>query len=260
MEYVALGKSGLLVSKTAFGAMSLDCKEINAFGDKADELVCAFVRQAYEAGINFFDTSRLTPVSEQRLGSALKGIRSSIILATKSMAADVKTLYKDLNDSLKALETEHLDLFQLENSNFVPKKDSPDGLYNALLTMKQDGKINHIGFVTEDLDTARKAIESGLYETVQFPFNMIYTNAASDLVRLCADKDIGCIAMQPLNGGFVRDIPLAVGFFTQYENAVPVWGVHTSDELQQIIYFANNPPVIDEKFLSDIEKTRNFYN
>ena len=64
MEFIALGKTELLVSRTAFGAMSLDCPEIEAFGSKADEKACSLVHQAYDAGINFFDTAHSRPLCE----------------------------------------------------------------------------------------------------------------------------------------------------------------------------------------------------
>lgn len=240
--------------------MSLDCPEIEAFGDKAEEKVCALVRQAYEAGINFFDTARFTPVSENRLGNALHGIRENILLASKTCATDAEGLARDLNESLEALCSDYVDLYQIECSSFIPLPDSKDRMYKKLLSLKEQGRIRHFGLVSEDLYLASEAIESGLYETVQFPFNMIYSGKATELVDLCAKKEVGCIAMQPLNGGILQNIPLAVGFFRQYENAVPVFGIHTSEELQQIVYFTNNPPVIDDKFKSDIETIRLTYN
>ena len=260
MEYVALGSTNLLVSRTAFGAMSLDCSEIEAFGDKAEEKVCSLVHQAYDGGINFFDTARSTPVCEQRLGKALHGIRKDVLLATKTDAQDAASLRKDLPESLLALETDSIDLYQLENPPFVPVKNGSDGLYDALLSFKKQGVIRHFGIVTEDLDLAREAILSGLYETVQFSFNMITGSMAEDLVRLCAEREVGCIAMQPLNGGLVRNIPLALGFLQQYENVVPVWGVHTQEELGQILYFNSHPPVIDDQFRKEVERFRLLFN
>lgn len=260
MQYVALGRTSLLSSSIAFGAMSLDCPEIEAFGEGAEEYVCSLVRQAYEAGINFFDSSRATPVSEKRLGKALHGIRDHVLLATKSGGLDGEAVQRDLNVSLSALCTDYIDLFQIECNESVPDEKSRDRIYSKLVELKERGSVRHFGLVTEDLTIAEKAIESGLYESVQFPFNMIYTDPAATLVSLCAQRDVGCIAMQPLNGGILRDIPLAVGFFTQYDNAVPVFGIHTAEELQQIVYFADHPPVIDDKFKSDIELIRLHYN
>ncbi|MCR5764294.1 MAG: aldo/keto reductase [Treponema sp.] len=260
MEYVALGRTNLLVSRTAFGAMSLDCNEIEAYGDKAEEKVCSLVHQAYDGGINFFDTAHSTPVCEKRLGNALHGIRKDVLLATKTVANDAKALKKDLEESLNALETDSIDLYQLENPSFLPLKNGKDGLYDALLSLKNKGTIRHFGLVTENLELAHEAILSGLYETVQFSFNMISSGLSERLVALCDEYDVGCIAMQPLNGGIVKNIPLALGFLQQYENVVPVWGVHTQEELGQILYFNDHPPVIDDQFKKEVENIRLFFN
>lgn len=260
MEYIALGKTNLLVSRTAFGAESLDCREIEAFGDEADEKACAIVHQAYSAGINFFDTAHSRPSCEKRLGTALHGIRQNVILATKTNAQTVRELRSDFQQSSDALESDYIDLYQLENPLIIPHKDGPDGLYNELVSMKKHGFIRHFGISTDDYDIAREGILSGLYEVVQFPFNLISPVEIQELVKLCEQNEIGCIAMQPLNGGVVSNIPLAFGFLYQFENVVPVWGTHTQEELHQIIYLNNNPPVIDEKFREEVEREKQFFN
>ncbi len=260
MEFVALGKTNLLVSRTSFGAMSLDCHELEAFGDKADEQAVALVHQAYNAGINFFDTSRTTPVSEARLGLALHGIRQNVILATKSAALNSKELLLDVQKSLETLESDWIDLFQVQISSYLPMSESDDGLYKELCALKKKGVIRHFGIVTESLLTARSAVECGLYETIQFPFNMISSGESLGIVEACRKNEVGCIAMQPLNGGVVNNIPLAFGFLHQFENVVPVWGVHTQEELQQILYFDSHPPIVDEQFKKEVDFQRALFN
>ncbi len=260
MEYIALGKTNLLVSRTSFGAMSLDCAEIEENPESADEKACAIVHQAYNGGMNFFDTSHSKAVCEKRLGDALLGIRQNVVLATKTTAQSVHELRLDLQESLYALETDTIDLYQLENPAIIPQPDGEDGLYNELLSLKKKGVIKHFGIALQDLELARKAIESTLYETVQFPFSMISEGSTQELILLCQKKEIGCIAMQPLNGGIISNIPLAFGFLHQFENLVPLWGAHTQEELQQILYFNDHPPVVDESFMDEVEKERKFFN
>lgn len=260
MEYIALGKTNLLVSRTAFGAMSLDCKEMGEDSKEAEEKVCAIVHQAYNGGMNFFDISHSKSLCESRLGAALHGIRQNVFLATKTTAQSVQELRQDLQESLMALESDTIDLYQLENPSIIPQKNGPDGLYQELLLLKDNGIIKHFGIALQDLDLAREAINSELYETVQFPFSMISDDSCVELIKLCAQKEIGCIAMQPLNGGVISNIPLAFGFLHQFENLVPVWGVHTQEELQQLLYFNDNPPVVDEKFQEEVKKAREFFN
>lgn len=260
MDYVALGKTSLLVSRTAFGAESLDCAEIESFKEGADEVASTIVHRAYAGGMNFFDTSHSKPHCEKRLGLALHGIRHNVFLATKTASQSAHGIRCDLDESLENLETDTIDLFQLEKPLSVPEKGGRDNIYATLLSLKAQGVVKHIGLATDDYDIARQAIESGLYETVQFPVNAISSDEATSLVDLCREYEIGCIASQPLNGGVVTDITLGLGFFLQYENAVPVWGIHTKEELEQILYFYDHPPVIDDAFRSEIKRLKDFFN
>lgn len=253
MEYIALGKSNLLVSRTAFGAYGLQYVE-------SDEAATALVLKAYEGGINFFDTSRSKPESERRLGYAIHQIRKDLIIATKTQALSASQIRLDLEESLVALDCDYVDLFQIETSSFLPLKNSPDGIYKALAKLKDSKKIRHIGISTDSVSIAKEAVESGLYETVQLPFNMLTSSDSEEVVKLCEEKDVGFIAMQPLCGGVIRNIPLAYGFFRQFENAVPLWGVRTQEELQQILYFQAHPPVVDEKFIQEAEQAREFFS
>ena len=66
--------------------------------------------------------------------------------------------------------------------------------------------------------------------------------------------------MQPLCGGVVENIPLAMGFINQFESVVPLWGMQSIDELNQILYFNEHKPEVDEKFQADVEHLRNFFN
>ncbi|MBQ3835614.1 MAG: aldo/keto reductase, partial [Treponema sp.] len=64
----------------------------------------------------------------------------------------------------------------------------------------------------------------------------------------------------PLYGGLVQNTPLALGYLYQFENVVPLWGVRNLEELEQILYFNDHPPVIDEQFKAEVEKVRDFFN
>ena len=253
MEYVRLGKTNLLVSRTAYGAMDLK----DAFNAEA---AAVLVRKAYDAGINFFDTSRSRPDSETLLGDALHEIRQNVIVASKTKVSSGQELIRDIDDSLNAMHCDVIDLYQYETDTFVPQKDGADGICSALLNLKASGKIRHIGIATEDYEAAESAVRSGMYETLQFPFSMISPVVTSSLVDMCIKADMGFIAMQPLCGGVLSNIPLAFGFLHQYESVIPLWGARTPEELDQIIYFNDHPPVIDDKFRQDADKVREFFN
>ena len=253
LEYVRLGKTNLLISRVAFGAMRLT-------EAGSDEEAAEIVRKAYDSGVNFFDTSRKNPESEKLLGDALYDIRGNVILSTTTTSKTVQEIKEDLESSLMDLHCDCIDLYSLETEKFLPLPDGLDNIYNTLLQFKAEGKIKNIGIVTTNVETAKKAVESDLYDTLQFPFNMIQTEAAKEIVELCEKHDVGFIAMQPLGGGVLSNIPLAFGFLHQYESVLPIWGVKSMDELNQILYFNEHPPVIDEKFNEDVDQIRRFFN
>lgn len=253
MDYIRLGKTNLLISRVAFGAMRLT-------DTTGDDNAAVLVRKAYEEGINFYDTSSKYPESEKLLGDALYDIRKNILLSTSINSKTGEELKKSLENSLMTLHTDYLDLYQFETEDFLPLPGGEDHIYDTLLELQKSGEIKHFGIVTTDYEIAKKAVESGLYETIQYPFSVVSTNEVVDLIKLCEENDVGFIAMQPLGGGLLENIPIAFGFLNQYESVVPIWGVQTQEELTQILYFNEHPPVIDEKFQSDVEKIRNFFN
>lgn len=253
MEYVRLGKTNLLISRVAFGAMRLSEVE-------SEEDAALIVRKAYDAGINFFDTSRKTPESEKLLGDALYDIHPNVFISTTTEAKTSNDILNDLETSLMTLHCDSIDLYQLEVEKFLPVPDGADKIYNTLLKLKKENKIKHFGIVTTNFETAKKAVLSDLYETLQFPFSMISTDETIELVNICEEHDVGFIAMQPLCGGLVENIPLAFGFLHQYENVIPIWGAKNYEEIEQILYFNEHPPVIDEKFTEDVNKIRMFFN
>ncbi len=253
MEYNRLGKTNLLISRVAFGSLRLGSID-------NDDEAAKIVRSAYDLGINFFDTSSEYPDCEKLLGDALYDIRKNVFISTTTSAKTSSDIKNDLENSLMNLHCDNVDLYQLETEVFLPVPGGADKIYDTLQLLKINGKISHLGIVTTNFETAKKAVLSDLYETLQFPFSMLSNEDTIELVKLCEEHDVGFIAMQPLCGGVVQNIPLAFGFLHQFESVIPIWGVETMDELSQIMYFYEHPPVIDEKFHEDVEKIRMFFN
>lgn len=253
MEYIRLGKTDLLTSRIAFGGMRLHEAE-------SEESAFTLVRKAYEAGINFYDTSSKTPVSEKLLGDSLFDYRRNVFLSTSTRAKTCEEIKQNLEDSLMTLHCDYVDLYQFETEKFLPEPGRADGIYDFLLEAKKEGKIKHFGLITTNYETARKALESDLYETLQYPFSIVSPESTFELVKLCEEHDVGFIAMQPLGGGIIDNIPLALGFLRQFENVIPIWGVKSQEQIDQILYFNEHPPLVDESFQQDVEKIRNFFN
>lgn len=249
MEYVTLGKSGLMVSRTAFGALPV--QRVSDLKEATDLL-----RAAYEGGVNFFDTARSYSDSEEKLGLAMDEIRRDVIIATKSAARTGDDLRRDLETSLRNLQTDYIDLYQLHNPSFVPLPDGSDGLYDALAEAKQAGKIRFIGITNHSRQIAQKAIETGLFDTLQYPFSYLADEADIALAKDCAEKDIGFIAMKALSGGLITNIPAAHAWVRQFENVVPIWGIQRRSELDQFLELEKNPVALDDSLRAAIDKDR----
>ncbi|MBN1380968.1 MAG: aldo/keto reductase [Deltaproteobacteria bacterium] len=248
MKKVRLGRTNLMVTKPAFGVLPLQRVEMTE--------AVGILRNAYESGINFFDTARAYTDSEEKIGNALSDVRKNIVIATKTQAKTKDHVLKHLEKSLKMLKTDYIDIYQLHNHDQLPGQDDPGSIYRALLDAKASGVIRHIGITNHRRKLALEAIDTGMFDTLQFPFSLLATKEDIALVEACKKKDVGFIAMKALSGGLISNIPAAVAFLNQYENVVPIWGIQRKSELDQFIELAKNPPFLDEAMQKQIEKDR----
>ena len=246
MEKVRLGRSELLVTKTAFGALPI--QRISTA--EAVKLV----RRAYEGGINYFDTANMYTDSEEKLGLALKDVREKVIISTKSAATDKQGAMAHIEQSLRHLG--YIDLFQFHNPAVLPDISDPNGAFAAALEMKEKGYIRHIGITNHRHHIAKAAIESGNFETLQFPFCYLATDVDLELVELCKQADMGFIAMKGLSGGLLNNAAACHAFMQQYENVVPIWGVQRMEELEQWLSLAETSGAMTEELKAVIEKDR----
>ena len=245
MDRVTLGSTGITVNRNGFGALPI--QRIST------EDAVYLVRKAYDAGIDFFDTAHFYTDSEHKLGIALEGIRDKVYIATKTGATTVEGFWADLENSLKELKTDHVDIYQFHNPDFCPKPGDGSGLYEAMLEAKDKGMIRHIGITNHRLSVAREAIESGLYETLQFPFCYISGNKELELVEGCKKANMGFIAMKALSGGLITNSAAAYAFEAQFDNVLPIWGVQREAELDEFISYIDNPPTMTEDIRAIIE-------
>lgn len=225
IKKVRLGRTDLWVTKTAFGALPV--QRIDRAAAKK------LLRRAYDAGINYFDTANMYTDSEEKIGEALSDVRQSIVISTKSGGKDKKTVQAHIEESLRRLRTDYIDLFQFHNPAELPDINDPDGPFAAALEARQKGYIRHIGITNHRLKVAQAAIESGNFETLQFPF--CYLSAARDLelTERCRAADMGFIAMKGLSGGMLNNAAACYAFMQQHENVVPIWGIQHEWELDQ---------------------------
>ena len=209
---------------------------------------------ALDLGINFFDTARAYSDSEQKVGAAFSSMRDKIVLATKTGAQTAEGFRKDLETSLRTMETDYIDIYQFHNPSFCPKPGDGTGLYEAMLEAKAQGKIRHIGITNHRMSVAEEIIESGLYETLQFPFCYLATDREKALVQGCKEKNIGFIAMKALSGGLITNSAAAYAFEDQYDNVLPIWGVQREKELDEFLSYIACPPAMTDEIKTIIEK------
>lgn len=248
MKTVRLGKTEIVTNKNGFGALPIQ--------RISQEDAVYLLRKAYNAGITFFDTARAYTDSEIKLGEAFDGMRDKIYIASKTQAQNGEDMKKDLETTLKNLRCDHLDLYQFHNPAFCPKPGDGSGLYEAALEAKKKGKILHIGITNHRLAVAKEAIESGLYETLQFPFSYLSGEKEFELVRMCKEADMGFIAMKALAGGLINDSAAAYAFLAEFDNVLPIWGVQREKELDEFISYMDDEPVMNDKIKALIEKDR----
>jgi predicted aldo/keto reductase-like oxidoreductase len=247
-DKVKLGKTGIEVNRNGFGALPIQRISIEA--------AVEILRKAYESGIEYFDSGRGYTDSEEKLGIALSDVRENIILATKTKADNSEEFWKDLRTSLKMLKTDYIDVYQFHNPDFCPKPGDGSGLYEAMIEAKSQGLIKHIGISNHKLPIAFEAVESGLYETLQFPFSYIAIEREIELVKLCKEKGVGFIAMKGMAGGLLSSPKAAYAFISEQENVLPIWGVQKISELDDFLSFFEQKVVLDAELQEHIKKDR----
>lgn len=248
MDLVKLGNTGFTVNKNGFGALPIQ----RISKDEAARLL----RKAYDNGITYFDTARFYTDSEEKIGYAMADIREEIIIATKTGATTAEGFWKDLETSLGLLKTDYIDLYQFHNPSFCPKPGDGSGLYEAMLEAKKQGKVRHIGITNHRLNVAKEAIESGLYETLQFPFSYLASDKDLELVNLCKEVGMGFICMKALSGGLITDSATAYAYLNQFDHVLPIWGVQKEAELDEFISYQKEAPVMTDERREKIRKDK----
>ncbi|MGL5440228.1 MAG: aldo/keto reductase [Filifactoraceae bacterium] len=205
MEYGVLGRTGLNISKIGLGGIPIqrisECEAEN------------IIKLCYEHGINFIDTARGYGVSESYIANGIKFFENKFVIATKSMGRSYEVMKKEIEDAMVALKLNYIDIYQMHN---ISKGEyelvmSDNGAYKALLEAKEEGKIKHIGFTTHSVVELEKAVDSGLFDTIQFPFNIVEVQGI-EVLKKAKSKNIGTIGMKPLAGGVIDNSDLAIKY------------------------------------------------
>jgi len=214
------------------------------------------LRRAYEGGVTVYDTANGYTTSEERIGIALGGVRANVVLCTKSGAQKPSDLTAHLENSLKMMRTDYIDVFQFHNPASVPLPGGEDGLYDALLAAKAQGKVRFIGISSHKREVAEKAVTSDLYDVLQYPFSYLSTDAEMAVAELCRTHNVGILGMKALCGGILTNARAAFAFLRKYENIIPIWGMQEIPQLEELLSYEDNPPAWDDDLQAVIDADR----
>ena len=236
MKTMRLGKTELLVSRIGFGGIPIQrLPEAEAI---------RVVQRALDLGVTFIDTANGYTTSEECIGKAIAGRRDEVIIATKTGARDAATAREHLELSLARLNVGVVDIWQFHGVSDFEAYDQvlgPGGAMEVAQEAKQTGWIGHIGITSHSLDVALKAVASGRFETIQFPFNFVTNEAIEELLPLAEEHDVGFIAMKPMGGGMLQDANRAFKWLLQFETVLPDPGIERIEEIEQIVDIVTGP-------------------
>jgi predicted aldo/keto reductase-like oxidoreductase len=231
------GKTNMMVTRLGFGGIPI--QRLN----EADAI--AVIKRCLHHGINYLDTANGYSTSEERIGKAVKGQRDKVFLATKSGARNADDLQKHLQLSLTRLDVSHIDLYQFHGVNtndHLNKILEPGGLLAIVEKAKTQGLVKHIGITCHQIDVAKKAVESDQFETLMFPFNFITSEAATELLPLCRQHDVGFVCMKPLAGGMLDNASLCFKYLFQFKDIVSIPGIEKISEIDEIVKILKESP------------------
>ncbi|MBR5421237.1 MAG: aldo/keto reductase [Lachnospiraceae bacterium] len=249
MKNITLGRSGIVVPQNGFGALPIQ--------RISQEDAVVLLRKAYAGGMRFFDTARAYSDSEVKLGAAFgDGFidRDDIIIATKTAAKTKTAFWKDLETSLSNLKTDHIDIYQFHMMGELWKPGDENGMYDCMLEAQRQGKIRFIGGTAHKLGVAREIVTSGLYDTLQYPISYLADEKELELMQLCLKENVGLICMKGLAGGLISNSKAAMAFISQFDGAVPIWGIQRESELEEWLSYMEDTPRMDEETKAFIRK------
>ena len=251
MKNITLGRTGITVPQNGFGALPIQRIPLKD--------AVRILRKAYNGGMRFFDTARAYTDSEEKVGAAFGDgyvKRDEIVIATKTGAKTPEEFWQHLDMSLNNLKTDYIDIYQFHLMGQCWKPGDGTGMYECMLRAKEEGKIRHIGGTAHKIGIAKELIESGLYETVQYPFSYLATDQEADLIKMCNENNVGFIGMKGLAGGLITNSRAAMAYISQFDGAVPIWGIQREKELDEWLSYMKETPVLDDELKTFIESER----
>jgi aryl-alcohol dehydrogenase-like predicted oxidoreductase len=261
-----LGKTGLEVSCLGLGGESLI--KIKNKHDEAIELI----QTAYQMGINYFDTAATYDNSEVRVGEALEKVRKNVIIASKTDERTKEGAWAQLEQSLKNLRTDYLDIWQIHHIDTYKEVEAvlgPDGAYSALVEAKKQGLVRYLG-ITGHYDPAPlvDALKRVKFDTILLAMNAADVHKRSFIKRVLPEatgRDMGIIAMKVCCRGRIFDpthlnnMKDALEYVLTLPIATAIVGHDNIKQLAENVMIAQNFKPLNISQMGDIEKLTESY-
>ena len=258
-----LGNTGLKVSVVGFGGGHCVNPNID------ERTTVRLIQTGIDSGMTFMDNAweYAEGESERRMGIALEGRRDQVVLMTKVCARDVETAEKQLDDSLRRLRTDVIDVWQFHEVNYDNDPEwifREEGAIAAALKAREAGKIRFIGYTGHKSPHILKRMldQSFNWDTCQMPVNVLdahYRSFQNELLPTLEQRGIGVIGMKSLGGGgqFVRDVGLTAAECRGYALSLPistlVCGIQSEENLRQDLEIARNFVSLDSSEMKNLE-------
>jgi uncharacterized protein len=236
MDKIRLGKTDMMVTRLGFGGIPIQ--------RLSESDAVAVVEKCIDLGLNYLDTANAYSTSEERIGKAVKGRRKDVFIATKTFPGTPDIIEKNLDLSLKHLDTDYIDLYQfhgVDKPTLAKIIDPENGLYKVFEKAQKAGKIRHIGITCHQIDAAKAAVATDKFETIMFPFNVITSEPAKDLLPLCRQHDVGFIVMKPLAGGMLPNADICFKYLLQFPDIISIPGIEKIEEIEEIYKIYEGP-------------------
>ena len=252
MRMVVLGRSGIRVSALGLGGIQ--------FSKITKAETATVIHTAIDLGISFLETAHSYFDSEEKIGAALRGRRRGLVLASKSGARDGRSFTQHLEESLRRLRTDTIDIYQLhgvDSEESLEQAMARRGAVEAAQKAVRQGKIRSLGITSHSLELSLKALELDVFDSLQYPISLINTEVPrSGLLGKARRRHVGLIAMKPLGGGRISQARLALGYIYRFRGVVPVVGVETPDQVKELARIAERPPKLGPDDFAELRQVR----
>jgi uncharacterized protein len=267
IPYRSLGRTGEKVSIVGIGGYHL--------GRPSEEESLRIIRTALDQGVNFLDNcwDYNDGVSEERMGKALRdGYRKKAFLMTKIDGHTKRAAQQQLDESLRRLQTDHVDLLQFHEviRDTDPEQIFSKGGMDAILEAKKQGKVRYIGFTGhKSPDIHAKMLETAFahkftFDAVQMPLNVMdahFNSFEKKVLPILVKHNIGVLGMKPMGDAIILNSKTAtpvecLHYAMNLPTSVVITGCDSMAMLEQALHAARNfKPMSKEEIASLLQKT-----